>query len=110
MKGKVSLKNNVSWDCDCMVFLGAVPAREAVSPPSPGLLDGLQLSHKEIRLLQKSHMSQHFKENIQDQVSELKQSELPLFSFILLLLLGKSVWFVVVEFIFSPKEQTYNCF
>lgn len=36
----VSLKNNVSWDCDCILFLGAVPAREAVSPPSPGLLYG----------------------------------------------------------------------
>lgn len=36
----VSLKNNVSWDCDCILFLGAVPARETVSPPSPGLVCG----------------------------------------------------------------------
>lgn len=37
----VSLKNNVSWDCDCIVFLGAVSAGEAVSPPSPGLVFGV---------------------------------------------------------------------
>lgn len=36
----VSLKNNVSWDCDCVVFLGAAAASETVSPPSPGLVYG----------------------------------------------------------------------
>lgn len=31
-----SLKNNVSCDCDCVVFLGTAPAGEAVTPPFPG--------------------------------------------------------------------------
>lgn len=34
----VSLKNNVSWDCDCIVFLGTVPAGEIGSPPCSGLV------------------------------------------------------------------------
>lgn len=29
----MSLKNNVSWDCDCIVFLGTVPPGEIGSPP-----------------------------------------------------------------------------
>lgn len=36
----MSLKNNVSWDCDCTVVLGAAPASETESPPSPGLVFG----------------------------------------------------------------------
>lgn len=31
----VSQKNNVSWDCDCIVFLGTAPAGEIVTSPFP---------------------------------------------------------------------------